>query len=129
MARHERGDPVGGDVAAVHLDPSGEARVGGELLDAAAALAPHLPGDGEREVGDVEHGVEEQVDALVVAHDAEGEQPRGPGGVDVLLGLTARQVRREVELAHVPGAELGRELGLRVRVHDNGVHAARAAPP
>ena len=88
QARRRRGCAISsairsaGHVAGVHLDAALEARVGGQLADPAAGIPPHLAGDGEAQVGHVAQGVDEQVDALVVAHDAEREQP----GRAVVLG-------------------------------------------
>ena len=126
MVRHQLGDPVGGNVAGCTSTRPCEARVGGQLADPAAGIPPHLAGDGEAQVGHVAQGVDEQVDALVVAHDAEREQPRrAVRARGAAAGRAAGQVRRQVELAHVRGAELGGEAGLLVGVDDDGVDAAQ----
>ncbi len=121
VAGHQPGDPVGRHVAAVHLDPAAQPRVGGQLADAAAGIPPQLAGHGERDVVDLAEGLEEQVDALVVAHDAEGEQPHRAVVGGAWLRRAAGQVRRQVDLAHPLGAELGGEAGLLVGVDEHGV--------
>ena len=125
VVRHQLRDPFCGNVAGVHLDAALDARVGGQLADPAAGIPPHLAGDGEAQVGHVAQGVDEQVDALVVAHDAEREQPRRAVVVGAGQRRAAGQVRRQVELAHVLRAELGREAGLLVGVDDDGVDPAQ----
>ena len=100
VAGHQAGDAVGRHVAAVHLDPAAQPGVGRELAHAAAGIAPELTGHGERGVLDLAQGLEEQVDALVVAHDAEREQPHR----SVVARGAARAARRAGAVAGRPRA-------------------------
>ncbi len=125
VVRHELRDAFCRNVTGVHLDTAREARVGGQVADRAPGIPPQLAGDGEAQVGHVAQRVDEQVDALVVAHDAEREQARRAGVVGARQRGAAGQVGWEGELAHVLRAELGREPGLLVGVHDDGVDAAQ----
>ena len=127
VARQEPGDPVRGNVAAVHLDPAVEPRVGRQLADAPAGIPPELARDGEADAGHVTDGVDEEVHALVVADDAQGQEADGAvaaGTGLARLGWSSRQVRREGELLDVAGTQLRGESRLVVGVDDHGVDPA-----
>ena len=106
----------------MHLDPAVQPRVRGELAHAAPRLPPQLSRDGEAQVGDVAQGVDEEVDPLVVPHDAEGQEAGRAVVLRPGLGWAAGQVRGQVELAHVVRAERDGERGLVRGVDDDGIH-------
>ncbi len=79
------------------------------------------------DAGHVTDGVDEEVHALVVADDAQGQDADGAvvAGTGVArLGRSARQVRREGELLDVAGTQHRGESRLVVGVDDHGVDPA-----
>ena len=85
--RHE-GVPV------VLLDPAGEPRIGHEPLDDLTLRRPDLACDGQGDVRHLAHGLEEDVDPLVLTDESQREQPRRTGAGPTRDRLTARQMRR-----------------------------------
>ncbi len=127
---HELGDAGRGDVPFAQLHVPAHAGPRRELADPAAGSAPQLPGDGEPGVEaalvHLAQRLEQQVQALVLADDAQAEQPDAAVTRHPRTGLTgqlraAGQVRGQVGRHDAAGAVGVGQRGLRVGVDDDAV--------
>ena len=77
----QRRDLVRGHVAGAQRDPVGQPQFGDQIIHF-RSIGPEFAGDGEGDLcGGLGQGAEQDVQALVGAHDAEEEQARGGGGL------------------------------------------------